>query len=209
MNISNVYTAGQSVVEDGETWKVCNELPPNYQFSNTGRIRKFISGTDFVFIEPSVKGYPTVSINGRQHPFHRIIASLFIEVKQGDSSALVVVHKDGNISNNSASNLEWSTSGNVRKHSIDLSKKWIICREQHKLYNSTISADYALNIPREAIADAVKTGNPVCGLHFILDTPDSSYTEDDAVYLTTSAIKKLALDSESLDQYREAVDSFR
>lgn len=206
MNVSNVYTAGQSVVdENGVTWASCNELPPNYQFSDTGLVRKFISQSDYVFVSPRINNYPTLSINGKQHPFHRIIASLFVDVPNSSYTALGVIHKDGDISNNCASNLEWSVCRSGKKSEIDLSKQWIVCPENHKLYSSITCVDYALGIPREAIADALKTGISVCGLHFYLDVPDESYSESDAVMITASKVKEMLFNSASIEDYKNVI----
>ena len=66
---------------------------------------------------PRTSGYVRVKINEKQYWMHRLVARAFpdIVLPPDDPSKTQVNHKDGNASNNSASNLEWvSPSENVQ-----------------------------------------------------------------------------------------------
>lgn len=106
-----------------EVWKDVNEYEDYYQISNFGRIRskdRFVNvcggGQRFIkgkIIKPIVckNGYLEAFLNkqGKREVFllHRLVAIHFIENPQGLPE---VNHKDENIHNCRADNLEWCTS---------------------------------------------------------------------------------------------------
>ena len=88
-----------------------------YEVSNYGRIRNIITGREIIPV-PSEKGYMMVCLRcmddkSRTVKIHRIVATIFVP---GQNKIFNEVnHKDGNKSNNNASNLEWTTrSANIR-----------------------------------------------------------------------------------------------
>lgn len=93
-----------------EVWKALN---PWYDVSDCGRIRnakgRILGGS------LHADGYIFVTIDGKQHPLHRLIASVFCN---GYEEGKVVNHKDGNKQNNFASNLEWVTQQENIQHSL-------------------------------------------------------------------------------------------
>lgn len=94
---------------DSEMWK---EIEDGYYVSNYGRIKN----QKGVIIYGSVHsdGYIFVTIKGKQHPVHRIVANCFCPMVE---NAEVVNHIDGNKMNNASFNLEWTTQSENVKHS--------------------------------------------------------------------------------------------
>ena len=66
------------------------------------------------------RGYKSVTIVGRTHDSHRIIASHFCEMKEGCNT---VDHIDNDKLNNRADNLEWVTMSENIKRSFKFRKK--------------------------------------------------------------------------------------
>lgn len=60
-------------------------------------------------------GYKQVNINGKLIYVHRVVASAFIPNQENKPQ---VNHKDGDKSNNCASNLEWATASENQKHAF-------------------------------------------------------------------------------------------
>lgn len=63
-------------------------------------------------------GYLRVSIKGKFHSLHRLIALNFIPRKEGQ---IIVNHKDGNKQNNNLENLEWCNYYENNNHCINRS----------------------------------------------------------------------------------------
>lgn len=83
-----------------EIWKDLNGLDPNYtvRVSNTGKVSLKIHGTR------DSKGRLYVNIGGSDIPVDYLIAKAFIANPQSGND---IRHKDNNMGNNTASNLEW------------------------------------------------------------------------------------------------------
>jgi hypothetical protein len=99
------------VDEENEVWLDC-KIDKSYQVSNFGRIRhngRILSGS------LHRDGYVFVTIEGKQHPVHRLVAEYFIENLDGKPQ---VNHIDGNKQNNHASNLEWVTASENVTHAV-------------------------------------------------------------------------------------------
>lgn len=71
----------------------------------------------FCRLSVNSKGYENVSINGKLHKVHRLVAEAFIPNPQGLPQ---VNHKDGNKLNNEVSNLEWATASQNTKHAYEM-----------------------------------------------------------------------------------------
>lgn len=205
MNVTNVYTAGDKLVEKDCIWCSCNELPPNYQFSDTGLVRKFITSQDFQFVEPAGKNL-TITINGKQHLVHRIIASLFVD---NPSNLPLVKHLDGDIRNICADNLMWVNPSNPKKQLLSSSHNWVRCVETGELYHSINCVDYVLGIPREVVSISIKDKVPVCGLHFEFYIPEEDERIDDAIVVTHSQMKAAAFESSSYEEYKEKIQTIK
>jgi hypothetical protein len=99
------------VDEENEVWLDC-KIDKSYQVSDCGRIRhngRVLSGS------LHRDGYVFVTIEGKQHPVHRLVAEYFIENLDGKPQ---VNHIDGNKQNNHASNLEWVTASENVTHAV-------------------------------------------------------------------------------------------
>lgn len=101
-----------------EIWKDIKEYEGLYQVSNLGRVKSFIgwTGKKYYYREkilkpqPNSNGYLRVVLkkndNSKTYFVHRLVAETFIPNPNNYS---VVNHKDENIKNNCADNLEWCT----------------------------------------------------------------------------------------------------
>lgn len=72
---------------------------------------KFISGPKL-----STKGYKRVTLQGKQHHVHSLVAKYFVANPMNKPQ---INHKDGNKLNNRADNLEWVTNYENRRHAVE------------------------------------------------------------------------------------------
>ena len=103
-----------------EIWKAIPGTNGNIEVSNDGKVRSLLRGTPKVLkTQIDNKGYHrlTVTIEGQKHTYklHREVAKAFIP---NTSNLPQVNHKDGNKSNNSATNLEWVSNIDNAHHAI-------------------------------------------------------------------------------------------
>lgn len=112
----------------GEVWRDIVGYEGFYMVSNKGRVKsleRFVNGkgdkqrkvNERILKLGFSEWYYHVSLNGKIHLVHRLVAMAFIS---NHNNLPVVNHKDRNGLNNSVDNLEWCTqSDNVRHW-----KKW-------------------------------------------------------------------------------------
>ena len=92
---------------------------PRYEVSDAGRVRSLpmrvrcANGTRLApgrVLKPTLldTGYLQVKIAGAKFAVHRLVAMAFCE---GYKARLTVNHKDGDRTNNAATNLEWMSRG--------------------------------------------------------------------------------------------------
>jgi hypothetical protein len=95
-----------------EVWKElsCND---NYYVSNFGRIK---NGDKIMSGHKSCYGYIVVSIKGKRHFIHRLVAKEFIENTKNKSE---VNHINGIKDDNRLENLEWVTRNENQKHAYN------------------------------------------------------------------------------------------
>lgn len=159
-----------------EEWKVYKIWNRVYKFSNLGnginwegnQIKGWIDARGYRRFSFSIKG-------GKQLMFmwHRIIAELFVP---NPDMKPFVNHKNGNKSDNSASNLEWVTNRENVVHSFKHlgrkgsmfgrsgakhnRSKGIKCLETTKTYGSIAEASRETGIPVSSISHAVVGNRP-------------------------------------------------
>ena len=90
---------------------------PSQQVSNLGRVRT----ADGIITEGSARteGYLTASINGKSHRVHRLVAQAGFVPPPPSEKHTQVNHKDRDLTNNRADNLEWVTRSENIQRSYD------------------------------------------------------------------------------------------
>lgn len=140
-----------------EIWKVIPSYP-NYEASNTGKIRNKSTGK---VLKPNTnsKGYHHVVLyNGSKKDkhvvgVHRAVAMAFLPT---NNYSLTVNHKDENPDNNNIDNLEWiENSDNIR---YSQGHK-VMCLETKKIYSSIWEASRDTGISCKTIRNYLKNYN--------------------------------------------------
>lgn len=106
---------------DGTEWKNEDGTGGEYQVSTFGRVRKI----EYQKFPRDPQGYLHIEIHGKPCAIHRLVAEAFLpnpEKKQ------IVNHRDGNTSNNTLTNLEWTTPQENTAH-----WRWGIAREDFEV----------------------------------------------------------------------------
>ena len=107
--------------KQNETWKDIPGFEGFYQVSDAGSVR---NKRTLKQVKPYLNGngYCIVGLYSRKHSktihcrVHRLVAKTFIENPQNKRT---VNHKDGNKTNNNATNLEWATHKENLRHAHD------------------------------------------------------------------------------------------
>lgn len=155
-------------------WKDIPKFGGRYAISNTGIVSNKNTGKALKAWRDGA-GYLKVALceNGfcKQVFVHRLVADAFID-KHGEK--LEVNHKDGDKSNNDASNLEWCTRSENLAHSYRvLHRKWnagrprvkVVCVETGEVFDSIVEAAKAKGVdPRNLHAViSPKSYKKTCG----------------------------------------------
>lgn len=132
-----------------EIWKPI--LEAKYQVSNLGRVKhtrfnRILKGN------LDKDGYLRTNIGGKTFRIHRLIA---LELVEGDTT-LQINHKDGDKTNNKASNLEWCTCQENITHACENGLRNPDRGEDHY---KCIHSDETISLIREALK--VKKGKDV------------------------------------------------
>jgi len=120
-NISIKYKEITQDLED-EIWLELEEKP-NVYISQYGRVKIVRSRITIIRSSADIarersNNYPNVSISGKQHYVHRLVAKYFLPIADCVyNTDLVIDHLDCDKNNSRASNLQWvSRSENTRRH---------------------------------------------------------------------------------------------
>jgi hypothetical protein len=86
----------------------------DYSVSDRGRIKSFKWSKEKILKTPINKqGYPVVTLDGKLHKVHRLVAKAFLKSIKGKNE---VNHIDGVKTNNNLKNLEYCTRGENLEH---------------------------------------------------------------------------------------------
>lgn len=164
---------------DREIWKEIPWTDGEYAVSNFGRVlalpRIVKFGFQFRTTDKKIlsqidngHGYFYVTIYGKKHYVHRLVAEAFVE---NPDNLPNINHKDENTSNNFAENLEWCTQKyncNYGSHNEKLknsirSKYAVINLETGEIYRAPIEVEEILGIHRDGISRCCRTGKGTAG----------------------------------------------
>lgn len=104
---------------ENEVWKnitIHGKTFNNYFVSNLGRFKNY-KGIIMENYKPHHTGYIYVRVEKKKYSLHHLVASTFIE---NPLSKPIVIHLDGNKTNNCVVNLEWGTLSEDAKHSHEI-----------------------------------------------------------------------------------------
>ena len=149
-----------------EEWRICKDFE-DYAVSNLGRIYSLRRNTYNKFTER--KGAISIQFHkdGKiiERTVARVVAQAFI---LNPNNLKIVLHKDGDCSNNRVDNLEW---GNLSRKRPDVSERFskpIKCLETGKVYPSVLSATKDIGATSSGICSHLKGHTKsIRGFHFI------------------------------------------
>ncbi|OHX65385.1 NUMOD4 motif-containing HNH endonuclease [Flammeovirga pacifica] len=127
-----------------ETWLELPFTDKKYEISNNGKVKSYARSQKGEIIKGRDIGGGYLSIdckvNGKKKSYyvHRLVAELFLDKPKVEDE--IVIHKDGDKSNNNVNNLEWCTLktrfATKRKYIPDYSEKFVkSCKASKKTGN--------------------------------------------------------------------------
>lgn len=93
-----------------EEWKWIKGFENQYQASSLGRIKSFKSSKNGTILSGNIlkDGRKRVNLNGKKYLVHRLVLMAFYPELETEENCLVL-HKDGDPSNNCLTNLKWGS----------------------------------------------------------------------------------------------------
>lgn len=152
---------------------------PRYEVSDLGRVRR----TTGKILKPADNGrgylhvdlYATVGAKPTRLYVHRLVAAAFLP----DEGKPQVNHKDGDVGNNRAENLEWATNSSNHLHAYrELGRKPNVLPGRPVIvggvrYVSLAAAGKALGTPGSTICNALREGRRYKGMEVTPDGPSA------------------------------------
>ncbi len=102
-------------------FKILDGSKGKYRLDETGLIQRKRKDDSWVDLKQHTngKGYPSVSVAGKGYYLHRLVASMFVS-NPNYLEYTIVHHKDEDITNYKASNLEWTDqTGHIGLHMLN------------------------------------------------------------------------------------------
>ena len=157
-----------------EIWKDIEGYEGRYQVSNFGNVKSlyYINGGNEKILKPlkCTNGYLSIHLHkeGKRKCYllHRLVAKAFIA---NPYNLQQVNHKDENITNNIADNLEWCSPkynanfGSRNKRVGEKLSKKICCIETNRIFNSITQAAKELGLKKGNISAVCRGIQKTCG----------------------------------------------
>ena len=159
-----------------EIWKTIKNFEGKYEVSNLGRVKSLEREIKPTAPNQKTKhlkerilklilqkpGYYNVSLEGKKHLVHRLVATAFIENKNNFDC---VNHKDGNKTNNIPDNLEWCNKNMNNNHAFNTGliytkkiKAIIISDNTEIIFRSKSKARKYLQLPEKVLNKGLELG---------------------------------------------------
>lgn len=190
---------------EDEIWRKLDYLPPHLEVSSKGRVRKFKNAKDWVLLcQRDAKNVIQVHCENNYYAVHRLVADAFVGNPNPDQYT-IVRHKDGDYTNNEASNLEWTSHKNnlIRNYSkgSDTRKK-IYCEDMDIVFGSLRSATYMLGVHPDLLTDAIRNQWCLFGHTFrYLNQHDPILHDHDICYISCEDALEIAKKCKSREEF--------
>ena len=186
-----------------EKWAALKSLPPGILVSDQGHIRIYDDGEHFH--EAELKTYNgVICFNFRYKTIqvHRVVAEAFVE--NPDPEHLTIVkHKNGDVTDNRAENLEWAAHASNFSNYRSCRNK-IYCVEKDIVYGSLRSAAYANGIQQDMLSEFIKQGQPIFGLTFKkVDSNDHSFDDKGVAYCEFNDLLDCVKACDSVEEFNK------
>lgn len=157
-----------NIPEGNEKWKDIKGFEGLYQVSNLGRVKHLKSVTSDNkriperLLTPTGSRYKSVALHKggkfENRLVHRLVAEAFIP---NPDNLPEVNHKDSDITNNQADNLEWVTASANHSHGVEHRKNYsyrvsVKCLETNEIFASISAAGRSVNADATQIVESIE-----------------------------------------------------